>query len=268
MVAADDVLRIEKARAMQLNRRHFLQRAAGSGCAIAASAALTALPFRAFAATAKEKAFRVCLLSGSEEYKSNESLAAYQKYLEKATPARCSRAFWKSKTDLPGLEALDDADLMVLFTRRLELPPEQLDTVRRYCQSGRPIVGIRTASHAFQNWLELDREILGGDYSGHYGSEFTTAIKIEKDAEKHAILKGFKPFESKSSLYKNRNIAKDTTLLLTGTIPEHTEPLAWTREHRGGRVFYTSLGGPEDFENQQFLTLLTNAILWAVHRSA
>jgi type 1 glutamine amidotransferase len=253
---------------MQLNRRHFLQRAAGSGLAIGASAALAALPLRAFAAAAKDKPFRVCLLSGSEEYKSNESLAAYQKYLEKSTPARCSRAFWTSKTDLPGLEALEDADLMVLFTKRLELPPEQLVLVKRYCELGRPIVGIRTASHAFQNWLELDRAILGGDYSGHYGKDITTTIKIEKAAEKHPILKGFDPFETKTSLYKNRNIAKDTTLLLTGTIPEHTEPLAWTREHRGGRVFYTSLGGPEDFENPQFLTLLTNAILWTVHRSA
>jgi type 1 glutamine amidotransferase len=252
---------------MQFNRRHFLQRVTGAGLTIGASAAFGTSSVRAFDAAAEDKVFRVCLLSGSEEYKSNESLAAYQKYLEKATPARCSRAFWKSKTDLPGLEALDDADLMVLFTKRLELPAEQLDRVKRYCQSGRPIVGVRTASHAFQNWLELDREILGGDYSGHYGKDITTTIKIEKAAEKHPILGGFNPFETKTSLYKNRHIADDTTLLLTGTIPEHTEPLAWTRANRGGRVFYTSLGGPEDFENPQFLTLLTNAILWAVHRA-
>ncbi len=253
---------------MQVNRRHFLQRAASAGLAIGASAAVGMPDARAFAPAAKSKTFRVCLLSGSEEYKSNESLAAYQKYLEKATPARCSRAFWKSKSDLPGLEALDNADLMVLFTRRLELPAKQLDRVKRYCHSGRPIVGIRTASHAFQNWPELDREILGGDYSGHYGSGITTTIKVEKGAEKHPILQGFMPFETETTLYKNRNIADDTTLLLTGTIPDHTEPLAWTREHRGGRVFYTSLGGSADFKNEEFRTLLTNAVLWAVQRSA
>src|SRR5688572_7724612 len=115
---------------MQLNRRHFLQRAASAGLAIGASAALGTASVRAFAPAAKSKPFRVCLLSGSEEYKSNESLAAYQKYLEKATPAHCSRAFWKSKSDLPGLEALDNADLIVLFTRRLELPAKQLDRVK------------------------------------------------------------------------------------------------------------------------------------------
>ena len=50
-------------------------------------------------------------------------------------------------------------------------------------------------------------------------------------------------------------MADDTKLLLTGTIPEHTEPLAWTRENRGGRVFYTSLGGPEDFREKMFRTV-------------
>jgi type 1 glutamine amidotransferase len=247
---------------MKLNRRRFIQRAANSGCAFGAASALACPLSRVFAAPTKSKVLRVCLVSGSDEYKSNESLAAFQKYLEKDHPARCSRAFWTEKTNLPGLEALDSCDVMILFTRRLELPKEQLDRVKRYCLAGRPIVGLRTASHAFQNWLELDREILGGSYGGHYGPGQITKIKVAPGADDHPILKGFKPFETTTTLYKNPRLAEDTTLLLTGSIPEHTEPLAWIREHRGGRVFYTSLGGPEDFQKDAFRKLLVDALYW------
>lgn len=251
---------------MGTDRRQFLQQVVRAGIAVGTSTAFSPAISSVFAEPAEKKTIRICLVSGSEEYKSNESLAAYQEYLEKTAPIRCSRAFWKSKTDLPGLEALDTCDLMVLFTKRLEPPLDQLDRVKRFCLSGRPIVGLRTASHAFQNWLELDREVFGGSYSGHFGSGLITKVDVAKEASQHPILDGFKPFETTTKLYKNRANAKDTHLLLTGTIPEHTEPLAWTREYKGGRVFYTSLGGPEDFKMDVFRDLLTNAIFWAVER--
>ena len=54
----------------------------------------------------------------------------------------------------------------------------------------------------------------------------------------------------------------DTTLLLTGKTEEHTEPVGWTRNHHGGRVFYTSLGHQRDFEIEMFLRLLANGVLW------
>jgi type 1 glutamine amidotransferase len=247
---------------MRLNRRRFIRRAVESGFAIGAAAAVPGPLSRLVAAPSKSDRLRVCLVSGSDEYKSNESLAKFQEYLEKKYPAKCSRAFWTSKTELPGLEALDSCDVMVLFTRRLELPMEQLDRVKKYCRAGRPIVGLRTASHAFQNWLALDREVLGGSYGGHYGSGPITKIDIAPGASKHPILTGFKPYETSTTLYKNPRLADDTTLLLTGSIPDHTEPLAWTREYRGGRVFYTSLGGPEDFEQDAFRQLVVNALYW------
>jgi type 1 glutamine amidotransferase len=251
---------------MQVNRRRFLQHAASAGIAYGAAASLPNQFSRTLGAAPAGKPLQVCLVSGSEEYKSNESLAAFQEYVEREHPVRCSRAFWKSKTDLPGLEALDSCDLMILFTKRLELPKEQLERVKRYCVAGRPIIGIRTASHAFQNWLELDREVFGGDYKGHYGSGLITKVKVVPDAIKHPILNGFEPFETPTKLYKNPRLADDTNVLLTGSIPEHTEPLAWTREHRGGRVFYTSLGGPEDFEKNAFRQMLVNALFWTLRK--
>lgn len=211
---------------------------------------------------------KVCLVSGSVEYRSDESLAEYQKYLESNHPVRCSRAFRKTDTELPGLESLATSDVMILFTRRLKIDGEPLELVKRYCMSGKPIVGIRTASHAFQNWLALDREVFGGNYKGHYPEGPKTKVAIESTATTHPILEGVTAFESVGSLYRNTGIADDTELLLTGTIPGHAEPIAWTRLNHGGRVFYTSLGHPEDFREPSFLRLLTNAVFWASKRES
>lgn len=210
------------------------------------------------------KVLKVCLISGSDEYASDKSLAKWQAYLEKNYPVKCSRAFAKSVGDLPGLENLDDCDVAVLFTRRLQLKGEQLERLKKYCQSGRPLVGIRTASHAVQTWLGLDREVFGGNYKGHFGAGPVCDVKlVEKD---HPILRGVQPFQSAGSLYKNTGLAKDVNVLLVGSIPGHTEPVAWTRLHKGGRVFYTSLGHQSDFDNEQFVRLLTNALFWTAGR--
>jgi type 1 glutamine amidotransferase len=211
-------------------------------------------------------ALRVCLISGAAEYKSDASLARLQEHLEKHHAVKCSRAFAKSESDLPGLENLDHCDVAVLFTRRLKLQGEQLDRIKKYCQSGKPLVGIRTASHAIQTWLDLDHEVLGGDYMNHYKEGPLTEIKIAAAAKDHPLLKGFEVYKSVGSLYKNPALAKDVTLLMTGSIPEHTEPIAWTRQYKGGRIFYTSLGHMKDFEEPSYLRLLTNAVFWTAGR--
>jgi type 1 glutamine amidotransferase len=208
----------------------------------------------------------VCLVSGSLEYESDASLAKFQEYLEKHYPVKCSRAFRKTDEDLPGLENLETCDVMVLFTRRLKIQGEQLERVKKYCQSGKPIVGIRTASHAFQNWLALDKEVLGGNYQGHYKAGPVAQIELVREVSNHPVLKGVKPFQSAGSLYKNTGLASDVTVLLTGTIPGHTEPVAWARTHNRGRVFYTSLGEQKDFDQPSFRRLVVNALFWTTHR--
>ena len=209
---------------------------------------------------------KVCLVSGSLEYKSNESLAAFQKYLESNYQVQCSRAFIEGTDEehLPGLENLAHCDVMLLFTRRLKLSGEQLERLKTYCQSGKPIVGVRTASHAIQTWLDLDKEVLGGNYHGHYGAGPEVQVKI---AEAHPVLSGVRPFHSASSLYKNEGLAADNDILLTGTIPDHTEPVAWTRTYKGARIFYTALGDPQDFSDDRFRRLLVNALFWTTGRT-
>lgn len=209
---------------------------------------------------------KVCLVSGSLEYDSDTSLAGFQEFLEKNYQVKCSRAFRKADNDLPGLENLKTCDVMLLFTRRLTVEGEQLDQIKKYCQDGKPIVGVRTASHAFQNWLALDKEILGGNYQGHYGNGAMVEVRLEEKAREHPVLSGFQPFQATGSLYKNTGLAKDVEVLLTGSIPGHVEPVAWTRNHNGGRVFYTSLGHPKDFADTHFKELLVHALFWTAKR--
>ena len=257
----------------RISRRTFFVHSAHRTIGVSAGlAALESAPWNSdllsAAETHEQKPLEVCLVSGSLEYKSDESLAGLQEYLEKNYPVRCTRAFRKTDNDLPGLENLEHCDCMLLFTRRLTPSSEQLGCIQRYCRRGGPIVALRTASHAFQNWLALDHEVLGGDYHDHYGNAIKTQVRMVEESRGHPILAGFRPFVSDGSLYKNPKIAADTTVLLTGAIPGHTEPLAWTRLNHGGKVFYTSLGHPNDFREPVFLRLLVNALFWAANRTA
>ena len=206
---------------------------------------------------------KLCMLSGSFEYDSETSLAVFQNYIEKNHPVQATQIIYQNEDDDQSLEPLEDTDVLLVFTRRLNTTGIELDRFKAYCAAGRPIVGVRTASHAYENWLDFDNDVLGGDYQGHYGAGVIAHAEVNPHAKDHPILQGISNFESYGSLYKNPSIAADTTLLLTGKTADHTEPVAWTRSHRGGRVFYISLGHQKDFEVEMFLRLLANGVLWA-----
>jgi len=203
------------------------------------------------------------MLSGSFEYDSETSLAIFQDYIEKNYPVQATQIIYQNEDDDQSLELLQDTDVLLVFTRRLNTRGKELSRFKEYCDAGKPIVGVRTASHAYQNWLDFDKEVLGGNYQGHYGAGLIAHAEVNPHAKDHPVLQGISNFDSYGSLYKNPSIATDTTLLLTGKTEKHTEPVAWTRSHRGGRVFYTSLGHQRDFEVEMFLHLLANAVLWA-----
>lgn len=210
---------------------------------------------------------KVCLISGSELYGSEISLPKFKEYLEANYEASCTLVQSEGKESLPGLEALDDCDVALVFTRRLEIAGEQLERIENYCLSGNPVVGVRTASHAFQNFLELDKEVFGGNYNGHHKKDVPTRLTIAPGAEDHPILKDYEPFESLASLYKTGLLAKDTDMLLSGTNHNDAQPLAWTREYKGARVFYTSLGSVEDFEKEPFRRIVANALFWCADKA-
>lgn len=229
-------------------------------------ALVVGIAFNSTVAEARIAPLRVVLISGSAEYESDKTLPILKKYLEGKYPSLVTMVSAKSDRDLPGLEALEKCDVAVLFTRRLKLEGDQLERIKKYCTSGKPLVGIRTASHGIQTWLEIDKEVFGGNYKGHYNVGPVCEVGFADATKKHKILDGVTPFKSKGSLYRNTGLAKDAEVLLLGTIPEHTEPIAWTRMHKGGRVFYTSLGAQSDFQEENFLRLMTNGILWAAQR--
>jgi type 1 glutamine amidotransferase len=188
----------------------------------------------------------------------------------------------KDRNDLPGIGILAVADAAVVSVRRRVLPEAQVAAVRSFVASGKSIVGIRTASHAFAasgnkaapeghtSWVTFDPEVLGGNYHGHHKDGAKVAVEVSPAASSHPILTGVEVAKlvGQGSLYKVSPLAKTATPLLVGTIPgEPSEPIAWVNAPAtGGRVFYTSLGHADDFSEPPFNRLLRNAIDWACGR--
>ncbi len=176
---------------------------------------------------------------------------------------------------LPGIEQLNEVDVLIVSVRRRTPPLDSLKVIRKLIASGKPVIGIRTASHAFCNrdgsvpegaaaWPEFDAQVFGGHYTNHYGTEHLPTITVNGDEMTHALLRAVSttPFKSESTLYQVRPISDDAVVLMEGKIEgQPAEPVAWHfKRQDGGISVYTSLGGPSDFESPQFRQLLENAI--------
>ncbi len=221
-------------------------------------------------APAGDKPLTIHLISGSAEYESEPSLRQLQRTLEDDYRDILVTASWgeDAGSHLHGICVLAEADLMIVFTRRMTLPEEQLQVIRNHVAAEKPVVGIRTASHAFQGYLEMDPDVFGGDYSGH-GRNETVAVTISDEGEGHPLLKGVAEWTRPGKIYRNPDLGPNTTPLLYGTGDNSGihEPLAWMNRYgENGRAFYTSMGMTEDFENENFRTLLFNAIEWTTGR--
>ena len=236
----------------------------------------------------KSKSPTIVFVLAEREYKTAETVPVfYEKHLKPlgfvakyvtAPPSGPER------DNLKGLDTvLKDADLVFLSVLRRAPKAEQLKAIQKYIADGKPLVGIRTSSHPFDvrkgnspkghaQWKTFDPAVLGGSYNGHHGKQ-KTHWKIEEAAKDHVILKGVS-MESQltgGSLYRSAPLAKSTTALATGAAEgiETSQPVAWTNQPKNGnRIFYTSLGHVSDFENEHFLKMLTNAVLWATNTKA
>jgi type 1 glutamine amidotransferase len=151
--------------------------------------------------------------------------------------------------------------------------------LRKFVEAGKPVVALRTSSHAwaprggkmpegaYEAWKEFDRDVLGGNYTGHHGVGAKTTVAVAKGAEEHPVLKGVKvdALVGCGSLYKVSPLGKTAKPLLIGTVSgKAPEPVAWVNTTKaGGRVFYTSLGHVDDFKQAAFNDLLRNAVTWA-----
>ena len=223
---------------------------------------------------------RAVFVIGEDEYKTEKTLPAFAAKELEPLGIRCTFAIADPKTphDFPGVVALDDADLLVLSVRRRAPRAAELAIIRKYLDAGKPIVGIRTACHAFDTrgkapaghaeWTTFDPDVLGGHYTGHYGNNLEPEIDRAASDKPHPILAGVEtPFTSHGSLYKVSPLAPSAFPLLMGKLPGHpAEPVAWINRKSAARVFYTSLGHPGDFETPAFRRLLRNAVFWALGR--
>ncbi|MGQ9589624.1 MAG: ThuA domain-containing protein [Planctomycetota bacterium] len=259
------------------------------------------------------KGKHVVLVSGDEEYRSEEIMPALGKILARHHGFRATVLFAidpatglihpTTLDNIPGLEALETADLMVIFTRFRNLPDDQMRRIVRYVESAKPIVALRTATHAFQipagrtyaHWSfqstswegGFGRQVLGEtwiDHHGHHGRESTRGV-IAPGMEKHPIVRGVGDVWVPTDVYKVRlPLPGDSKPILLGAVLEGMRPedkpvagpkndprmpIAWVKTYAGkggksGRVFVTTMGSALDFENEGFRRLLVNACYWAL----
>lgn len=197
----------------------------------------------------------IVLISGDEEYRSEEALPQLAKILAKRHGFRCTVLFAIDPKDgtikpdvnnnIPGLEALKSADLMVVFLRYRDLPDDQMRHIVDYVEAGKPIVALRTATHAFNipagktysryscNSHEWDggfgRQVLGEtwiDHHGAHGKEGTRGI-VAPGAAGHPILRGIKDGDifGPSDVYRVRLPLRDgCTPLVLGQVTQSLDP--------------------------------------------
>jgi type 1 glutamine amidotransferase len=238
----------------------------------------------------KAKKPLVVFVCGDHEYSGESTLPLLAAILEKQYGIRTKilKSFpdQNAEKDIPGLEALAEADLAVFFLRWRLLPAEQVAMMEAYLKSGKPIMGFRTSTHSFNypktdplfaynGWAERAFGAPPG-WGGkaqhtHYGHNASTDASIIPAAAKHPILTGVDPeFHVRSWLYRVLPDfpVKGTEWLLMGKAvnPDKAatdQPIAWTwKNEYGGRVFFTTMGHPEDFSVEPFQRLVVNAIHW------
>ncbi len=237
----------------------------------------------------------VAFVTAEGEYRTNQRFPEFaHKFLLK-NDINCEYAVGKpvmegeGRHHIENLQILKDADLAIMAVRRRALEPEKMKVIKDYVRSGKPLLGIRTASHAFdakrnvpreggglisasqqaseflEQWSEFDEEVLGGNYQGHYGHlKEGTKISVVPGMEGHPLLEGIDTlrFVSPSWLYKNRPLRSgNIQVLLTGAIQDELpEPVMWINHSTEGKVIYTSLGHWDDWEVEAFNTLLFNSV--------
>jgi hypothetical protein len=259
------------------------------------------------------KGKKIVFVTGDEEYRSEESMPAMARILAQRHGFRTVVLFSINRdtgeidptvTDnIPGLDELKDADLMVVFTRFRHLPEDQMAKFVDYVNSGRPVIGIRTATHAFDydkfqgekfsEWAwrgpnqefkgGFGRQVLGETWVGHYGgyrTESTLGIVVP-EMKDHPILRGIDRLWGVSHAYKVTTLEGDSQPLvmgqpLVGLKPDDKPnaakppvPVAWIKTFTGragkaARVFTTTMGYGDDFKEEGVRRMFVNACYWAV----
>ena len=188
----------------------------------------------------------IVLISGDEEYRSEESCPMLAKILAKHHGFRCTVLFAINPetgvidpnhiSNIPGTESLAEADLMILATRWRTLPDEQLDPILKYLQAGKPLIAYRTATHAFKSgnyggydWANFGINVVGENWHSHHGEHKVQggrAIIVEENKD-HFILNSVGSFYTPTDIYGIEHLDQQAaTVLLRGAVTEALDPAA------------------------------------------
>lgn len=264
------------------------------------------------------KGKHIVLIVADQEYRSEQSMPMMAKILSAHHGFDCTVLFGvneKGEVDptmpvypekgkeaefkphnIPGLEHLVSADLVVFFTRLLTLPEDQQKHIVSYLDSGKPIIALRTGNHGFREKLpyEIDgknvdfgRDVLGGTFLGHHGrwhADSTRGTVVEK-LKGHPIATGVTDIWGPSDVYRTykegTSLPDDCTALvwgqpLMGRSPDDAPnpdkeplPVAWfkTWQTSGGksaRVFHSTMGSARDLQSAGLRRLVINAVYWGM----
>lgn len=258
------------------------------------------------------KGKHIVMISGDEEYRSEEALPMLAQILATnygftttvlfATDSVTGEIDANEQGNIPGLENLETADLMVISTRFRELPAEQMQYVDAYVKAGKPVVGLRTATHAFHYFRNTNdpyamygfqnnvpgweggfgKLVLGETWIAHHGihgEEGTRGVYVGERSNS-PILNGVEDVWGPTDVYTVGDLSGSTVLLygkstsgMTADSPDNEEkeilPIAWTREYQvpggqKGKAFTTTMGASVDFVNEDLRRLFVNACFWAV----
>jgi nicotinamidase-related amidase len=246
----------------------------------------------------------IAFIIAENEYHANQTLPEFAHELLLTKGVNCEFALGKPVYEGEGihnienLQILNDADLAVIQVRRRALPSGQMSLIKGYVNRGKAVLGIRTASHAFDakkpipaqvgtpggtnseaseyldQWPEFDRDVLGGNYQDHYGTLKVSIVYSEVPGmENHPLFQGVShddftsPVAPLYSLYKNRPLRSERVqVLLTGTIPEKpVEPVLWINRGEKGKVICTSMGHWEDWKNEKFRMIMFNSVDYLIN---
>jgi len=245
----------------------------------------------------------IVLISGDEEYRSEESCPMLAKILSQKYGFNCTVLFAINpdggyidpnyQKNISGTEMLDHADLMIIGTRFRQLPDDQIAHFASYLNAGKPVIGFRTATHAFSGpaqtndfkWQNFGLNILGETWISHHGNHKVEGTRsfVETANSKNEILQGVGEIFATTDVYGIKNIDQNSaTILLRGAVTASLDPkskviegpknnpmmpLAWTREYTApngatkGKAFCTTLGASTDFTDENLRRLFVNASL-------
>jgi hypothetical protein len=256
----------------------------------------------------------IVFLTGDEEYRSEEGLPMLAKMLAQRHGFHCTVLFSINpatgnidpdcQTNEPGLEALDNADLCVMLLRFREWPDAHMKHFVDYLNSGKPIIALRTSTHAFSyqrnknspyakfdwnssEWLGgFGRQVLGDTWISHHGDHGKESTRglINEPLKNHPILRGVTDLWWPTDVYTVEHLPADTQVLVWGQVlagmkPDATPvtgpkndplmPLFWVRNYTGdagktSKIVATTAGAAVDLQNEGLRRLLVNACYWTL----